>query len=206
MGIPIAKRRPYVTGQRVTYAPASAETGGAATDTIPRPAPHLRNYAVPPEDISARYSALARSFHLPDHSGHLYASGLPRQAEYGKCNSRYGFEYYAQERMMFLREAIVCFRAEHVLVLICWQIVGKCNFFANTHGTKIFREVAETDGKRQKNPAPSNESAGILGAASRNRTGTGLTPGDFKRETSKICCNPNSRISVYFPHLNNILV
>lgn len=29
---------------------------------------------------------------------------------------------------------------------------------------------------------------------------------EFKRETSKICCNPNSRISVYFPHLNNILV
>ena len=108
--------------------------------------------------------------------------------------------------MMFLREAIVCFHAEHVLVLICWQIVGKQKFSANTHGTKIFREVAETDKKGKKIPAPSNESAGILGAASRNRTGTGLTPGDFKRETSKICCNPNSRISVYFPHLNNILV
>ena len=39
MGIPIAKRRPYVTGQRVAYAPAGAETGGAATDTIPRPTP-----------------------------------------------------------------------------------------------------------------------------------------------------------------------
>ena len=34
--------------------------------------------------------------------------------------------------------------------------------------------------KTKKNPAPSNESAGILGAASRNRTGTGLRPGDFK--------------------------
>ena len=86
--------------------------------------------------------------------------------------------------MMFLREAIVCFHAEHVLVLICWQIVGKQKFSANTHGTKIFREVAETDGKRQKNPAPSNESAGILGAASRNRTGTVSLPGDFKSPDS----------------------
>lgn len=53
--------------------------------------------------------------------------------------------------MMFLREAIVCFHAEHVLVLICWQIVGKQKFSANTHGTKIFREVAETDKKGKKN-------------------------------------------------------
>ena len=44
MGIPIAKRRPYVTGQRVAYAPAGAETGGAATDTIPRSPPHLRDH------------------------------------------------------------------------------------------------------------------------------------------------------------------
>ena len=42
------------------------------------------------------------------------------------------------------------FRAKHVLVLICWQIVGKCKFFANTHGTKIFREVAENDKKAKK--------------------------------------------------------
>ena len=89
-------------------------------------------------------------------------------------------EYASKECVLFLVENAVCRRAEHVLVLICWQIVGKQKFSANTHGTKIFREVAETDGKRQKNPAPSNESAGILGAASRKRTGTGLTPGDFK--------------------------
>ena len=82
--------------------------------------------------------------------------------------------------MMFLREAIVCRRAEHVLVLICWQIVGKRNFSANTHGTKIFREVAGNTEKGKKIPAPSNESAGILGAASRNRTGTVSLPGDFK--------------------------
>ena len=86
--------------------------------------------------------------------------------------------------MMFLREAIVCRRAEHVLVLICWQIVGKRNFSANTHGTKIFREVAGNTEKGKKIPAPSNESAGILGAASRNRTGTVSLPGDFKSPAS----------------------
>ena len=86
--------------------------------------------------------------------------------------------------MIFLREAIVCFRAEHVLVLICWQIVGKRNFSANTHETKIFREVAGNTEKDKKIPAPSNESAGILGAASRNRTGTVLRPGDFKSPDS----------------------
>ena len=60
------------------------------------------------------------------------------------------------------------------------DLLASKNFFANTHGTKIFREVAEITEKDKKIPAPSNESAGILGAASRNRTGTGLTPGDFK--------------------------
>ena len=150
MAIPIAKRRPYVTGQRVAYAPAGAETGGAATDTIPRPAPHLRNYAVPPEDLSARYSALARSLNLSDHGGHLYASGLPRQDEYSQCRSRYGFEYYAQEHMNIHKKVCLRFRAKHVLVLICWQIVGKPKIFANTHGTKFFREVAEND-KKAKN-------------------------------------------------------
>lgn len=34
------------------------------------------------------------------------------------------------------------FRAKHVLVLICWQIARKRKIFANTHGTKIFKEVA----------------------------------------------------------------
>ena len=76
------------------------------------------------------------------------------------------------------------FRAKHVLVLICWQIVGKRKISANTHGTRFFREVAENDKKGKKIPALSNESAGILGAASRNRTGTGLTPGDFKSPAS----------------------
>ena len=206
MGIPIAKRRPYVTGQRVAYAPAGAETGGAATDTIPRPAPHLRNYAVPPEDLSARYSALARPLNLSDHGRHLHASGLPRQAEYSQCRSKYGFEYYAQEHMSIHKKVCLRFRAKHVLVLICWQIFGKCIFLPTRMGQKFSEKLQKPMEKGKKNPAPSNESAGILGAASRNRTGTVLRPGDFKRETSKICCHPNSRISVYFPHLNNILI
>lgn len=183
MGIPIAKRRPYVTRQRVAYAPAGAETGGAATDTIPRPAPHLRNYAVPPEDLSARYSALARSLNLSDHCGHLYASGLPRQDEYSQCRSRYGFEYYAQEHMSIHKKVCLRFRAKHVLVLICWQIFGKCIFLPTRMGQKFSEKLQKTI-KKQKVPALSNESAGIFGAASRNRTGTGLTPGDFKSPAS----------------------
>ena len=34
MGVPIAHRRPHVTGQRSAYAPAGAETGGAATHPL----------------------------------------------------------------------------------------------------------------------------------------------------------------------------
>ena len=93
-------------------------------------------------------------------------------------------EYASKECVLFLGENAVCRRTKHVLVLICWQIVGKQKFSANTHGTKIFREVAETDEKSKKIPAPSNESAGILGAASRNRTGTVSLPGDFKSPAS----------------------
>ena len=110
----------------------------------------LRNYAVPPEDLSARYSALARSLNLSDHGGHLHASGLPRQDEYSQCRSRYSFEYYAQEHMNIHKKVCLRFRAKHVLVLICWQIVGKRKISANTHGTKIFREVAENDKKAKK--------------------------------------------------------
>ena len=47
MGIPIAKQRPHVAGQRSAYAPAGAETGGAAPHTIPRPAPHFRDDGAP---------------------------------------------------------------------------------------------------------------------------------------------------------------
>ena len=63
-------------------------------------------------------------------------------------------EYASKECVLFLGENTVCRRAEHVLVLICWQIVGKQKFSANTHGTKILREVAETDEKSKKFPHP----------------------------------------------------
>ena len=59
-------------------------------------------------------------------------------------------EYASKECVLFLGENAVCRRAEHVLVLICWQIVGKQKFSANTHGTKIFREVAEITEKDKK--------------------------------------------------------
>ena len=59
-------------------------------------------------------------------------------------------EYASKECVLFLGENAVCRRAKHVLVLICWQIVGKQKFSANTHGKKIFREVAETDAKKTK--------------------------------------------------------
>ena len=42
------------------------------------------------------------------------------------------------------------FRAKLVLVLICWQTSRKRKISANTHGTKIFREVAENDKKAKK--------------------------------------------------------
>ena len=44
MGIPIAKRRPHVPGQRPAHAPAGAETGGTAPHPIPRSPSYLRNH------------------------------------------------------------------------------------------------------------------------------------------------------------------
>lgn len=52
--------------------------------------------------------------------------------------------------MSIHKKVCLRFRAKHVLVLICWQIVGKRKISANTHGTKIFREVAENDKKAKK--------------------------------------------------------
>ena len=45
--MPIAHRRPHVTGQRAAHAPAGAETGGPPKDTFPRPQTHLRNDGAP---------------------------------------------------------------------------------------------------------------------------------------------------------------
>ena len=81
MGIPIAKRRPYVTGQRVAYAPAGAETGWAATDTIPRPAPHLRNDGSPERRGRENGQQYARTLLRRLHAGHLRPRYHRRAAE-----------------------------------------------------------------------------------------------------------------------------
>lgn len=79
--------------------------------------------------------------------------------------------------MIFLREAIVCFRAEHVLVLICWQIVGKRKFLPTRMGQKFSEKLQKPMKKAKKFPHPQTKVQESLVAASRNRTGTGLTPG-----------------------------
>ena len=93
-------------------------------------------------------------------------------------------EHVSKECVLFLGENAVCRRAEHILVLICWQIVDKRIFLPTRMGQKFSEKLQKPMEKGKKIPAPSNESAGILGAASRNRTGTGLTPGDFKSPAS----------------------
>lgn len=52
--------------------------------------------------------------------------------------------------MSIHKKVCLRFRAKHVLVLICWQTARKRKIFANTHGTKFFREVAENDKKSKK--------------------------------------------------------
>ena len=47
MGIPIAKRRPHVAGQRPAHAPAGAETGWATPHPIPRSPSHLCDDGAP---------------------------------------------------------------------------------------------------------------------------------------------------------------
>ena len=101
-----------------------------------------------------RYSALARSLNLSDHGGHLHASGLPRQDEYSQCRNRYGFEYYAQGRMIIHRKVCLRFCAKHVLVLICWQIVGKCNFLPTRMGQKFSEKLQKPMKKAKKFPHP----------------------------------------------------
>ena len=85
--------------------------------------------------------------------------------------------------MSIHKKVCLRFRAKHVLVLICWQIVGKRKILPTRMGQNFSEKLQKTI-KGKKIPALSNKSAGILGAASRNRTGTGLTPGDFKSPDS----------------------
>ena len=48
LGVPIARRRPDLSGQRPAYAPPGAEAGGIASGQVPRSAAHVRNPG-PPE-------------------------------------------------------------------------------------------------------------------------------------------------------------
>ena len=71
MGIPIAHWRSHVTGQRPAYAAKSAETRGAATDTIPRPAPHFRNAGPAKRRGHQNRIWYAGAFFSRLHAGHL---------------------------------------------------------------------------------------------------------------------------------------
>ena len=71
MGIPIAKRRPYVPGQRPAHAPAGAETGRTATDTLSRPAPHLRDHGTAKRRGHQDRVWYAGAFFSRLHAGHL---------------------------------------------------------------------------------------------------------------------------------------
>ena len=83
MGIPIAHRRPYVTGQRPAHAPAGAETGRAAPHPIPRSPPHLRDDGPAKrcgrQDCVLDAWSLLRGFH----AGHLRPRHHRRPAQSG---------------------------------------------------------------------------------------------------------------------------
>ena len=89
MGVPVTNRRPYVTGQRVAYAPAGAETGGAATDTIPRPAPHFRDDG--PAERRGRQDRQQYAGPLLGgfYAGHLRPCDHRRTAQSGANNGKY---------------------------------------------------------------------------------------------------------------------
>ena len=71
MGIPIAKRRPHVPGQRPAHAPAGAETGGAAPHPLSRPPPHLRDHGAAKRRGRENGQQYARTLLRRLHAGHL---------------------------------------------------------------------------------------------------------------------------------------
>ena len=71
MGVPVTNRRPHVAGQRAAHAPAGAETGWAATDTIPRPAPHLCDHGPAKRRGRENGQQYARSLLRGLYAGHL---------------------------------------------------------------------------------------------------------------------------------------
>ena len=75
MGIPVAHRRPHVTGQRSAYAAKSAKKGGITTYTLPLPQTHIRHHGT---------SEWRRC-----KNGVLHAGSLLRRLYAGHLRSRY---------------------------------------------------------------------------------------------------------------------
>ena len=89
MGIPIAKRRPYVPGQRAAYAAESAETGGAAPHPIPRSPTHLRNDGTPERRGRENRQQYARSLLGGLYAGHLRPRHHRRPTQSGANDGQY---------------------------------------------------------------------------------------------------------------------
>ena len=89
MGIPIAHRRPYVTGQRPAHAPAGAETGRAAPHPLPRSPSHLRHHG-PAKRRGCENSVInARSLLGGVHAGHLRPRHHRRTAQSSANDGEY---------------------------------------------------------------------------------------------------------------------
>ena len=82
MGIPVTHRKPHVTGQRPAYAAKSAETGGPPENTLPRPAPHLRDDGPAERRGRQDRQQYARPLLGGLHAGHLRPrhNGRPTQS------------------------------------------------------------------------------------------------------------------------------
>ena len=89
MGIPVTHRRPHVTGQRPAHAAKSPKESGAATDTIPRPAPHFRDDGAAKR--SGRENGVLDAGPLLGglHTGHLRPRHHRRAAQGSANNGKY---------------------------------------------------------------------------------------------------------------------
>ena len=89
MGIPIAKRRPHVPGQRPAHAPAGAETGWAAPHPIPRSPPYLRDDGPAKRRGRENRQQYARALLRGFHAGHLRPRHHRRPTQSGANNGQY---------------------------------------------------------------------------------------------------------------------
>ena len=89
MGIPIANRRPHVPGQRPAHAPAGAETGRTATDTIPRPPAYLRDDGPAKRRGRQDRQQYAGSLLGGLHAGHLRPRHHRRPTQSGANHGKY---------------------------------------------------------------------------------------------------------------------